>query len=365
MKIAVYFNSMAPAGGIERVISRHIEFLIDQHEITLFTKDDGTSFYALPNSVKRKSLEIDMTLDMNSQLKRIFTIATTFFKTVLRLRTLFKNYQPDIIYLASPLNLFEVFISQLSCRKILVTEHSSFSAYNSVYKLIARILYKKITLLTVPTQDDSIYYSSQGIKNSYLPNPLSFFPQNPSNLQNKVVLNVGRLTDDKRHELLINLWSMTKGKDKNWKLNIIGKGENAEKLKKLILTLKLEKCVFLLPTTKEIESEFTSASIFALTSKNEGFGLVLAEAMASGVPCISFNCPSGPKDIIADGITGYLIDEGDERSFVNHLDELMENENLRRTLGTKARIDIKRFDERTVSEKLNSLIKTHFAVINC
>jgi glycosyltransferase involved in cell wall biosynthesis len=360
MKIAVYFNSMLPAGGIERVISKHIWFLSANHEITLFTKDEGISFYPLPDFVNRESLNVEMSLDMNSRIQRIYKIASGFMKTTLTLRKKFKHFSPDIVYVASPLSLLEVFVSQGSCRKILVTEHSSFSAYNSIYQFISKFLYKRVGLLTVPTTADSDFYSSHGIKNSYLPNPLSFFPDFPASLDNKIVLNVGRFADDKRHELLINIWSKTKGKDCGWKLKIIGKGENSEKINALITKLKLENSITILAPTKDIESQFVSSSIFVLTSRNEGFGLVLAEAMASGVPCVAFNCPSGPKDIITDSQNGYLVEEGNQSQFVRHLDNLMENEALRKMLGGQARIDIQKFDELIISERLNILINACF-----
>lgn len=362
MKLVVYFNSMLPAGGIERVIAKHIQFLEPNHEIILFTKDVGTSFYSLPNSIQRESLGIEMSLDMNSRIKRIYKISSRFFLTVLTLRIKLKKINPDIIYVASPLSLFEVFISQLSCRKILVTEHSSFSAYNSIYKFIAKTLYKRVGLLTVPTTTDSEFYSSQGILNTYLPNPLTFFPILPATLDDKIVLNVGRFADDKRQELLVELWSKTKGKDNGWKLIIIGKGENFEKINSLICKLNLGDSVVMLPPTKEIEIQFKSSSIFALTSRNEGFGLVLAEAMACGVPCVAFNCPSGPKDIITSTRNGFLVDEGNYQVFVNHLDELMENESLRKVLGNQARIDIRKFDESIICEKLNYLVNTSFSI---
>lgn len=361
MKIVVYFNSMAPAGGIERVISNHISFLLrGNHDIILITKDDQNSFYPIPDSVIHESLKIDTALDMNNRIKRVFQIGSTLFKTVFYLKKIIYKYEPDIVYVAHPLCLLEFYLSGINCKKIFVTEHSSVNAYNKIYRLILNLLYPKVGLLTVPTTQDSNLYTSLGIKNVYLPNPLPFYPKNQSALQNKCVLNIGRLTNDKRHELLIKIWHGTKGRFYGWKLKIFGKGENFDKINNLIDVLDLRESVFLFPPTKEIEKEYNSASIFALTSVAEGFGLVLAEAMASGVPCVSFNCPSGPKDIISDNINGYLIEEGDEQSYVDRLDELMNNYALRKKFGENARIDIKKFDGKVISEKINDLVIERF-----
>jgi len=351
---------MSAAGGIERVISKHIGFLIEQNEVILITKDAGESFYDIPEEIRCEKLHIDVIFNMASRIKRIVKILFTFLKTILKLKRKIILHKPDIIYVASPLSLLEVFVAQLNCKNVLLTEHASYSAYNPVYKLIVRVLYKYVGLLTVPTKDVSNFYKLKGIKNIYLPNPLSFYPEKTSKLDDKIVLNVGRFTDDKRHELLINLWFLTKGKSDGWILKIIGKGENDAKLRTLISKLNLEDSVFLLPPTKEIEKAYYSASIFLLTSRTEGFGLVLTEAMSSGVPCIAFNCPSGPKDIINDSTSGYLINEGDHQSFVYKLDKLMSDNNLRKSLGSQARIDIKQFDEINICKKLNRLVLKHF-----
>lgn len=360
MKIVVYFNSMAPAGGIERVISKHIKFLAKDNEVILLTNDLNKSFYEIPENVSHESLNIDVKLDMNSRLKRMFKLGTSFLFVIKGLKKIIKKHNPDIVYVASPLGLFQAFIAMNGGKKILVTEHSSFSAYNKVYKFIVRNFYNRVGLLTVPTTDDSKFYKSIGIKNAYLPNPLSFYPDLPSSLNNKIVLNVGRFTDDKRHDLLIELWAKTTGKDNGWKLHIVGKGENEVKIKSLIKKNKVEDSVILLPTTKDIEQVFLNSSVFVLTSRAEGFGLVLAEAMASGVPCVSFNCPSGPKDIIDNGKNGFLIEEGNHDEYVAKLDELMDDEKTRKKMGLNSRIDIQKFDENNISEKINKLISNSF-----
>lgn len=352
---------MEPAGGIERVISKHINYLSNnQHQIILLTKDNNSSFYKLPSTVICKSINIDFKLNMNSRISRIFKICKRFILTKNQLSLQLKIIQPDIIYVATPLNLLELFLTNFDFKKVIVTEHSSYSSYNSIYKLLAKFLYKKVKVLTVPTKLDSLFYSSLNINNIYLPNPLTFYPPYSSSLESKTVLNVGRLTDDKRHQLLIKIWSMSNAQKYNWKLKIVGKGENYEKISNLINDLNLNETVILSPVTSNIINEFESCSIFALTSKAEGFGLVLAESMSLGVPCISFNCPSGPRDIISNNINGFLIENDDINEYVQKLNLLMEDVDLRKKMGKNAKVDILKFSEDKISKELNNIITNSF-----
>jgi glycosyltransferase involved in cell wall biosynthesis len=230
-----------------------------------------------------------------------------------------------------------------------------------MYKKIISQLYPTVGLLTVPTKLDSQGYSRRGIRNAYVPNPISFYPNELSDLSSSWVLCVGRLTDDKRHDLLLDIWHLSDIQRLGWKLRIIGKGECEPDLRRKIDALDLNESVFIEEPTSRIQEKYIASSIFLLTSRAEGFGLVLAEAMACGVPCICFDCPSGPRDIVDDGLTGRLLKEGDINGYVEALRELATNSILRLDLGQRARLSVKKFQTETVSEEFKRIFSKAFA----
>lgn len=361
MKIVFYISSMAPAGGIERVLSKHINFLSAENEIILITDDKIKSFYPLPENIIHVGLDIDTKLSLeDSKIERILKIVGTFYANIKKLRQQIKVVTPDVVYTAHPLNLLKIVFSFRKLEKIIVTEHASINSYNSVYKKIATVFYKKVKILAVPTKLDSDIYNSLGIPNVYLPNPLSFYPSESAALENKVALNIGRFTDDKQHLLLLELWSKSEAMANGWKLKIIGEGENYDSIISKIKELKLEENVIIQSPTKEIIEEYLNSSLFLLTSRAEGFGLVLAEAMACGVPCISFNCPSGPRDIINDRKDGFLIEVGDLEDYVQKINLLTGDINLRKNLGKNAKMSISQFSASVIKEKLNDLVNSNF-----
>lgn len=360
MKVIVYCSSMSAAGGTERVVAKHIEFLADDNHVTLMTKDNCNSFYSLPTEIQKKSLHIDFFLNMNSRLSRVLKIISTFISTIKSLRKALREIRPEVVYVASPLNLLEVYLTGFQSRRIAVTEHASFGAYNKIYKMIIACLYPRVGLLIVPTKLDSSGYTRKGIKNFYLPNPLSFNNREVSDQRQKVALSVGRLTADKRHDLLIEIWHLSGVHLKGWKLRIIGKGECEFDLRRKIDALGLSASVTLEKPTTKIEDEYMNSSIFLLTSRAEGFGLVLIEAMAFGVPCVSFDCPSGPRDIIDDNLTGRLIDEGDIDGYVEALQQLASNHFRRLEFGRNARMSVNRFQAEKVRSEFIKLFNQAF-----
>ncbi|MWP35844.1 glycosyltransferase, partial [Escherichia coli] len=130
-------------------------------------------------------------------------------------------------------------------------------------------------------------------------------PQNK--IEQKNVLAVGRLTHQKGFDLLLQAWADANTHD--WRLKIIGDGEELNHLNSLITELNISNAE-IIPFQKDIQRHYSSAGIFVLSSRFEGLGMVLLEALSSGLACISFDCPAGPKSIISSD-NGVLVPTGD------------------------------------------------------
>lgn len=153
----------------------------------------------------------------------------------------------------------------------------------------------------------------------------------------KRAVAVGRICPQKGFDMLLRIWNMlpTALKDE-WKLDIYGGGNQRELLAQ-IQEMGLQKTVQLCGVSKDIIRELQRASVFCFPSRYEGFGMALAEAMLTGLPPVSFSCPSGPSDIITHGKTGYLVPVGDLQEFCTLLQDLMQDQKRREEMGRAAR----------------------------
>ena len=206
----------------------------------------------------------------------------------------------------------------------------------------------------------------------------NFLPQIPSlntTYSQKVVLSVGRMDegDQKGFFRLLDIWQIVQDKlakladlspkdNAQWQLIIVGDGVLKKELESKIKALNLQESVILKPFTKQIEKEYLNASIYAMSSHFEGFGMVLAEASSYALPCVAFDVKTGPSDIIADEKSGFLVEDNDLQGYADKLMLLMRDENLRQNFGTKAkRVVSEKFSQKTVLElwqKLFDEIKT-------
>lgn len=326
--ILVYLTGLSRSGGKERVVANLLCEWSEKYEVIVVVKEDSQFFYKIPSDVRVYSLKTPFLLKMynlkgKKTTRAFFTLLNTFFSIVL-LRKKLKQFCYDYIYVTTPLNAFETFYSMSEPeKKLVVSEHASINAYNKIYSLIKKHIYPKVYCISVPNSSDTNVYCELNYNAIFIPHLFTYKAQKKNSLDTKIVLNVGRLTGDKQQALLLKIWADIQNKN-GWKLLIVGDGEEQGHLEKLIKEYKIEKSVQLLPARRDIQSIYKYASLFVFTSRSEGFGMVLIEAMSFGIPCISFDCPSGPKDIIKNGCNGYLIENENIESFKKVLESTID-----------------------------------------
>lgn len=194
----------------------------------------------------------------------------------------------------------------------------------------------KINKLVVLTKSDARDY----IVKEGIPSSLVAQIYNPSPIETncyyehsgKTVLAIGRFTEQKGFDLLVEAWSKVEKKNNDWVLEIVGDGYGKNEIEDKIKSLGL-KNIIISPFTKNIRKKYEEASIYVLSSRYEGFVLVLLEAMSMSLPIISFNCPKGPQEVIDDGINGFLVPPLNTNLLADKLCQLMENEHQRKEMG--------------------------------
>ena len=190
-----------------------------------------------------------------------------------------------------------------------------------------------------------------------IPNILTFYPSRMAKSTNKYVISVGRYEEQKGYDLLIQAWRLVILKHPDWQMHIYGNGSLKILLQSMIEKYGLTASFILKPATPNIYEKYLEHSIYVMSSRYEGFGLVLIEAMSCGLPCISFDCLSGPSEIIKNGDDGLLVENGNIEKLSDAICYLMENEQERRRMGIKARKNILRYSKESIMQQWDILFK--------
>lgn len=318
-----YIPSLSPSGGIERVVTTIVNELCDDFNITILTQDGKDSFYEVDKKISIDSLHSYYELNMNNRLKRAMAKLKSIVSSSFKLYNYLKSNDFDYVYVTHPLSHLELLLSGINSNKIIISEHGSENNYNRVYRTVKKLTYKRCKYYCVPTTLDCEKYKNFGFPVVYTPHYKPTLAYNKADLSSKVVLNIGRYTEDKKQLRLLKIWNNINPSVRgDWKLNIVGSGELKKDLDNYINDNNLKDSVNLLPPRKDIETYYSNASVFALSSRSEGFGMVLLEAAGFGLPLISFDCPSGPRDMINE-TNGYLVDIESDSAYQANLSEMM------------------------------------------
>jgi glycosyltransferase involved in cell wall biosynthesis len=262
------------------------------------------------------------------------------------LTALFRAARPGAVVIVTQVWAMEwVELADTNGLTVIGMSHESFE-YSRTTSRFRRVLkhYADVDRMLALTREDADLWIGQGMNNaSFMPNPIPFMPEVPSPRTENAVVSVGRLTDQKGIDMLLDAWAEAAPRHPDWRLRIYGSGEDEEILKKQCTALGLDDSVDWMGRTSDVPGALRGGSVFVLSSRGEGFPLALMEAMATGLPCAAFDCAPGVHEIIRDGEDGLLATLGNTGELARRLDTLMSDKALRDSMGEAARVNVQRF----------------------
>lgn len=321
-KVTFLVGDLNSSGGTERVTSLVANKLIDLgYSISILSLVNGCN----PYFDLRKNIEVD------SLYKNKISFKKNYLNIIFKIRKYIKHNNIDTLIVVDSIScIFTVpALFGLNVNHI-CWEHFNFNVDLGVsYRNIGRKLAAKYCnyIVTLTKRDETLW--QQGLKkiNAKIipisnPTPYEDIAHIPD-LKYKTILSVGRLTHQKGFDLLIKAWHEVCKSNREWKLKIVGNGEEEENLKNQVSSFSLEERVEFITATKKIEEHYKTSSFYCMSSRYEGLPMVLLEAQSFGLPIVSFDCDTGPSDLILHKNNGYLCSPDNIKSLAEGLLYLM------------------------------------------
>lgn len=361
MKIVYCLNSIRYLGGIQRVTVVKANALaeIEDNEVYIAVTDNKNGVFTEPLSPKVHLIDLDINYYEDDYKSRWNVLKGIFIKRrehKKRLASVLKEIQPDIVISVgqSEKNMIPSIKGKWKTIREFhfVKDYRLRQAKSFFDKILAwggnwydfNFKIKGYDHIVTLTHED-MEMNWKGWRNvSVIPNPSTFHTDKISTLNEKKIISVGRLSPQKNYASLIRAFKYVVDKHPDWTLEIYGDGPQDMEFKCLIEKLSLKKHAFLKGFSSDVKGIMTNASIFTLTSVFEGFGLVIVEAMACGLPIVSYACPCGPQDIITEGKDGFLVKVNDEIELAKKINLLIENKELRKQMSNAAIIKAEQYN---------------------
>lgn len=378
MKIVYCIPQLYRPGGIERIVTIKSNSLAEVYgyDVTIIVADQKgkVPFYELSDKVK----VVDLGLDYDGTLimpiwKRVLIRYKLHKLHKAKLERVLLEQHPDIVI--STFTHEASFLPDIKdgSKKVLEFHfcrgHKRRMANAFNFAFIKRIIYyfkcwqeeniiiPKYDQFVVLTEEDRQYWKSKIPTVKHISNILPFAHEERAELNEKNVIAVGRLDAQKRFDRLINIWTRIAKSHPDWHLNIYGQGTDWDKLQKQIENCGCNEYITLHGPDQNIKQKYLESSIFCMTSAYEGLPMTLLEATGLGLPAICYDFTCGPKDVIEDGVNGYLVKEGDEATFVQRLSELMDSTELRKSMGNEAYELASKYGEDSIMRQWRALFE--------
>ena len=358
MRILIMHRSFALVGGAERVITDKANFLANAgHQLLLVSYEQGQHPlpYELHPSVGYKDLDCRFfTLSKYSlplHIYHFFRLRNKFRKA---LRSTVEDFKPDVVVLASDWQtLMGAVVQSVNPIPVIAEFHNTYahimrkveSSENWLRKVVTQFYYRqtisnlrKCSKLVVLTEIDAQNWRRHFDNVYVIPNPVTQYPEVIDDVpkDNGRIIFVGRFNHEKRIDRLITAFSVIAERYPDWHVDIFGDGNEKENLLRQIDECGLVNRVVIHEPTKAIYDEYKRSEMLVLCSEHEASPLVLVEAMACGVPCVSLDCPTGPRAIINDGETGLLAKDGDVNDLALKIEWLIIHDEERKEMGLRA-----------------------------
>lgn len=341
-KVCLLIEDISMSGGTERVIS-----VLSQHLNEL--PGLKIEIVSIKNRNKEPFYKINGNIYYLNQIKFSYLKVVQFIKN--------KKYDSVIVISMRRLSIFMTLAFKFLNFKqeIILSEHTSFSSLPVLIKILKLIVYNLCNKIIVLTTHDKKLISKNlfNISKIYSIINISPFSTQLINLSpSKKFIAIGRLNKEKGFDLLLESWFyFKKNKYNEFFLEIIGCGKEETFLKNMAFKLGIHNSVIFSGLKNDITESYSNAYGILMTSRYEGLPMVLIEGQSFGIPCISFDCLTGPRDIIHDKENGFLVENGNIIVFSEKISLLANDIDLRNKMAAKALENAKRFSFNTIASK--------------
>ena len=365
MKIIYCTHSTYNPGGMERVLLNKVTYLsqLPGWEVSVVTTDQHQRppFYPFPEKVRMTDLGINYSEDNDKGTwKKIVGYLRKRKEHKRKLTALLERESPDIVVSLYPSE--SSFIPEIKdgSKKVLELHFNKYFRLqygrSGIIGWIDRWrtrqderIVRRFDKFVVLTNEDRGYWGN--LPNiEVIPNAAMHVSDRYSDVENKRVIAVGRLDYQKGFDRLILAWQRVQstGRFKDWTLDIFGQGEWQEMLQQMINKAGLQSAARINRPTKQIGEEYVKSDMLVMSSNYEGFPMVMIEAMACGLPVVSFDFKCGPKDIIRQGENGLLVHNGDVDGLADAMMEVMADDDYRKMLSENAKAVVDTYSEQAV-----------------
>lgn len=361
MKLCFFIDDITHTGGVERVISLLCgQFAVANPDMEIEIVSQFRSSKTLCYDFAKAQITYLSEKDYDAKphsVQRMFRL----LGNVQKVRKHFNYNKYDVIVGQTYPNNIMLYLAGLDLSNVIAAEHVYYDYYGGLLKKLRLHIYKKCRKVVVLTSKDKKCYDEHfdSSHTIIIPNPVVLDKTFESPLNSKVAIAVGRIEYQKGFDTLVEVFKQVHVKHPDWIVQIYGDGNLCTELEKQISNAGLNGIVNLMGRSTEIYKKLREAAFYIMSSRFEGFPMVLIEAQSQGVPIVSFDCPNGPSDIIENGVNGIIVENQNKQQLFEAICYMIEHPEERMQMGKKSLANVNQYSTQVICDLWMNLFKTN------